>query len=274
MIRRPPRSTLFPYTTLFRSEEAKVSEEELKTIVTMGIKEGILDREAAEIIHNVLDFEGTKVTEVMVPTANMEMIDGDSKLKDVIDYVVKTHFSRYPVYIDNPNKIIGVLDVDDVLKYAKNMRLNIKVKKIIRPISFVPESKEIDDLLTEFEGKKIPLVIVVNEYGDVSGLVTVEDILEEIVGDIFDKSKKRQSIHIKKVNKNLIRVDARATIEEINKVLHLGIEAKPFETIAGFVEHKLQKIPKKNEKVELKNVTIVVDKATKQGIKSVKIIKT
>jgi len=127
-------------------------------------------------------------------------------------------------------------------------------------------------LLTEFEGKEKQMAIVVDEYGDVSGLVTIEDILEEIVGDIFDKSK-RDNVLIKKVDKKLIRVDAMASIEEVNKVLHLGLKGEHFNTIAGFVEHKLQKIPEKGEKIKLQNIIIEVDKVTKQGVESVKIIR-
>jgi len=253
-------------------KEEQLSEEELKSIVTMGKEEGILSKEVAGMMHNVLEFEGTKATEIMTPKVNIEMVDGKVQLKEIIDFVVKSPYSRYPVYSENKDKIIGILDVDDVLKYAKSRKLEVKVKNIIRPILFIPESKEIDDLLAEFEGKNIPLAIVVDEYGNVSGLVTIEDILEEIVGNIFDKSE-RGSVYIKKVNDKLIRVDAKASLEEINKILHLGLKEKHFNTIAGFIEHRLQRIPKEQEKIELKNVTIEVDKVTKQGIKSVKIIR-
>lgn len=254
-------------------KEKQLSEEELRTIVTIGREEGILSREAAEIMQNVLDFEGTKVTEIMTQKPDMQMVDGKAKLKNIINFVVKSPYSRFPVYFKSKDKIIGVLDVDDVLKHLKNKKLNTKIRNITRPILFVPYSKEIDDLLTEFEGKKIPIAIVVDEYGNVDGLVTVEDILEEIVGDIFDKSK-RKNIYIKKINKNLIRVDARASVEEINRALHLGIKKQHFETLAGFIEHKLQKIPKRGEKIYLKNSTIIIDKVTKQKIKSVNIVNT
>ena len=254
-------------------EEKEISEEELKTIVTIGAREGVLNKEAAEMMHNVLGFKGTKVTSIMTPKASMEVVDGRKRLKDIIDFVVKTPFSRYPVHMGNKDKIIGILDVDDVLKYTKNKKLHVNAKGIVRKVFFVPESKEIDDLLIEFESKKTPIAIVVNEYGGVSGLVTVEDILEEIVGDIFDKSK-RNHLYIKKVSDKLIRVDAKASVEEINKVLHLGLKVSHFDTIAGFVEHKLKRIPKKGEKIKLKNVIIQVDSVTKQGIGSVKIIKS
>ena len=273
-----PIVKIFEYIAKFMSKllgskgEEKLSEEELKTIVTMGAKEGILNKEAAEMMHNVLEFRGTKVIDVMTPDINIEMLDGKKKLKEVIDFVVKSPYSRYPVYLESKDKIIGILDVDDVLKYTKSKKLDIVVKNIVRPPFFVPESKEIDDLLTEFESKKIPLAIIVDEYGDVSGLVTIEDILEEIVGNIFDKSK-RKNVYIKRINDKLIRVDAKASVEEINEILHLGLKEGRFDTIAGFIEHKLQRIPKKGEKIKLKNITIEIDEATNQGIKSVKIIK-
>jgi Mg2+/Co2+ transporter CorB len=254
-------------------EERKISEEELRTIVTMGREEGILDKEAAEMMHNVLKFEGTRVTDVMTADVDIKMIDGELKLKKIIDFVVKTPYSRFPVYQGNKDKIIGVLDVDDVLRYTKNKKLDVKVKNIVRKPFFVPESKEVDDLLSDFEAKKIPIAIVVDEYGDVAGLVTVEDILEEIVGDIFDKSR-RKSIYIKRESDKLIRVDAKVSVEEINKVLNLGLEEGKFSTLAGFIEHRLKRIPKKGEKIKLKKITIEIDKVDRQGIKKVKILRT
>ena len=251
----------------------KVSEEELRALVTMGREEGILSEEAAEMMENVLKFEGTKVTEVMTPEADIKMIDGDARLKDVIDYIVKQNFSRYPIYEGKHNNIIGILDVDDVLKFMKNNRLDAQIKEMKRPAYFVPESKEVDDLLDELEGNDLPMAIIVDEYSTIEGLVTVEDILEEIVGEIFDKSKKT-SLFIKKLNDNTVRVDARAPVDEVNKALSIGIkEGRSFETIAGYVEWKLERIPEKGAKIKLKKAIIEVDEVTKQGIKSVKISK-
>ncbi|MBT4375841.1 DUF21 domain-containing protein [archaeon] len=249
-----------------------LSEEELRTIVTMGRREGILAKESARIMENILDFEGTKVTEIMTPDANIEMIDGNKKLKQVIDFIIKTPYSRYPVYSKDKDDIIGILDVDDILKYLKNKKLDTKIKNIIRKPYFVPKSKEIDDLLAELSFRKTPMVIVVDEYGHVAGLVTLEDILEEIVGDIFDKSKKK-SIYIKKVSDKVTRVDGKASIEEVNRTLKLGIIERRFDTIAGFIEHKIQRIPKKGETLKFKGAIIEIDKVTDQGIKSIKIIK-
>jgi len=253
-------------------EESRISEEELKTIVTLGVKEGLIDKEAAEMMHNILEFEDTKITSIMTPKASMEMIDSNAKLKDILNFIVKSRYSKFPVFAGTRDEIIGILDVDDVLKYVKDNKLGSKVKKLARPVIFVPEAKKIDDLLSEFEGKSIPLAIVVDEYGDVVGLVSVEDILEEIVGDIFDKSRKA-NIYITRISKNMIKADGRAPVEEINKVLHLGLEEKQSNTIAGFIQRKIQKIPEKGEKITLKNAEIEIEDVTKQGIKSVMITK-
>ena len=253
-----------------KGEEA-LSEAELETIVTMGRKEGLLEKEAADMMHNVLKFGGTIVTEIMTPRVDMVIINGNEKLSDVLDLIVKTPYSRYPVSIKE-NKIEGILDIDDVLKQVRDKKLDKKVKSILRPILFVPESKEIDDLLTEFEGKEVPMAVVVDEYGDIEGLVTVEDILEEIVGDIFDKSKVR-NFSLKEIKENVIRVDAKAPIDDLNKTLKLGIKPGQFNTIAGYIQDRLQRIPHQGEKIKLRNAIIEIGEVTRQGIKTVKIIK-
>jgi len=254
-------------------KEDNLSEEELKTIVTMGAEEGILDKEAAQMMHNVLEFKETKVAEIMTPDIDVEMISGDKTLKEVIDFIVKSPYSRYPVYKSNKDKIIGVLDVDDVLGHVKNDEFDIKIKDLVKDAFFVPESKEVDDLLFEFENKQVPMAIVVDEYGHVAGIVTVEDILEEIVGNIFDKSKD-DNVYIDRIDAKEAKVDAKISIEEINKALHLGIKEGGFNTLAGFIEHKLQRIPKKGEKIRLKKITLIIEEADDQRVKSVKVIRS
>ena len=260
-------------TKLFSSGDGeKLSQEELKTIVTMGRNEGLLSKNVAEMMHNVLEFKGTKVTEVMTPKVDMEMVDGEKQLDQIIDHVVKTPYSRYPVFSKSKNKIVGILDVDDVLEHAKNKTLHKIVKNIARPVFFIPESKEVDELLVDFEGKEEPVAIVVDEYGDVKGLVTTEDIIEEIVGEIFDKSEKA-STYIKRINKKTVQVDARAPIEEINIELGLKLKQKNYYTIAGYIEYQLKRIPKKGETLKAAKYDVIVTDVNQQGIKSVKIVK-
>lgn len=254
--------------------EDPLSEDELRTIVTVGKDEGILSSEAAEMMHNLLEFEGTVAEEIMTPNTDVHMLSANEKMRDVLEAIVKSPYSRFPVYDNNKDNILGIVDVDDVLMAAKNKKLSSQVGKFVREVIFVPESKEIDDLLSEFENKKIPMAIIVDEYGGVSGLVTVEDILEEIVGDIFDKSKKSKEL-INKIQDKVFKVSGRTPLDELNKDLNLGLdeETHNYNTIAGYVEHVLQKIPKKGEIVKLKEATITVETVTRQGVKSLKIVK-
>lgn len=258
--------------TMGTKEEARVSEEELKAIVSMGKEEGILSKDIAEMMHNVLKFRDKKVTEIMTPKVKISMINSGSVLKDVVDFLIKEPYSRFPAYKGDDDKIIGVLDVDDVLDHIKNKKLDVRVSSLIRKVNIVPESKEIDDLLTEFEGQEVPMAIIVDEYGEVSGLVTIEDILEEIVGDIFDKSQ-RESAYIKKINAKTLKVDASVPIEELKRVSKLDFGKGDFNTLAGFIQSKVQRMPKKGEEIKLKKMTIIIDSVTKQKIKSAKIIK-
>ena len=261
-------------TRVFGSKEApQISSEELSTFVKISRREGVLSREAARVMENVLEFQKATVRDIMTPQTELETVDANQKLKNAIDFVVRSPYSRFPVTGKDEDEIVGILLVDDVLKFAKNKKLDTQVRKVVRPARFVPETKRIEDLLSEFEGEKIQIAIVVDEYGDVAGLVTIEDILEEIVGEIFDKSKPKGKYKKQHGNKPT-HVAATASVKEVNRVLGLDLKAKEFSTIAGFVEQKLQRVPRPGEKVILKNATIEVEKVTKQGIKSVKVIKT
>lgn len=249
-------------------EEAKVSEEEIKTIVTMGAKEGILNREAANMIHKVLKFQKLEVNSIL--REDMKIVNGDARLKDVLSFIIKEKHSKYPVYRGSKNNISKILIIDDVLSYVKNNRLNVKVESIARPAYFVPESRTVEDLLIDFQHRKVHMALV-GTKNKIVGLVTLEDVLEEIIGEIFEKSK-RPHVYIKKISSRLIRADARASVEEINKVLHIGLRSRHFVTLAGFIEHRLGKV-KKGDKLHLKKVSIEIDKVKGEHIERVKIKK-
>lgn len=255
------------------SGEKGMSEEELRTIVTMGRAQGLLDKEEAEMMNNILEFRGTKVVEVMATREEIEMVDGNKKIEEILDFVVKSPFSRYPIYLgEDKDNIIGYLDVDDVLKTVHERKTKKKVKSLSRKILFVPETREIDDLLEEFEEKDIRFALVVDEYENILGLVSIVDILEEIVGDIFDKSK-RKSVHVKEYSKKQIKANAKISIDEVNRIFRLDIKSDRFNTIAGLIQHKLKRMPKKGEIIKLKKVIIEVERVTQKGVSQVKIIK-
>lgn len=167
--------------------EKKISEEELKVILSLSKDEGILSKEASKIMQKIVDFEDTKVKRVMTRKENMKIIDGDLSIKKATKIITKKGYSRFPVYLYEENNIVGVVDVDDVLK---NIDSDQKIKDILRPVEFISQDREIGDILYDFEDKSVLMAIVVDGSGEVIGLVTVEDILEEILGNIFDKSNR------------------------------------------------------------------------------------
>lgn len=249
-------------------DEEKVSEEELRDIVTLGRDEGVLSKAAAKMMHNVLEFEGTLVTEVMTPKIDVKTLDGNKSIEEVLDTAIKEKFSRYPVYVDNPEKIIGVLDLDDLLSYIKDNHLNKKISEIAKEAYIVPESKEIDSLLIDFDNKRINMAIVVDEYGGLEGIVTIEDVLEEIVGEIFDSSRSKLKNRSKSKNQT---VSGKTPINMINRSMNIELGADRFDTIAGYIEQKLKRIPESGEKIVFDNLSVEIESSDKHSIKKIKI---
>ncbi len=250
----------------------KLTEDELKTIVTMGAEQGIIKREIAGMMNSLIKFEKTHVGEVMTHRDEMLMIDGNRTIGDVIDFVVKTPYSRYPVYMDNEDNVVGIVDVDEMLAKLKAGKTKTKISRISRKPYFVPSTKEIASLLYDFEAKGTVIAVVVDEFGHVKGLVTVDDVMEEIVGDIFDKSKK-PSIYIKRISPSELLVDARVTVEMLDDYMDLGLPDKEFDTMAGLIQKRTGEIPKKGEIIHLKKVKIIIEDSDEKTIKKVRIVK-
>lgn len=258
---------------LFGSRKAEsLTEEELKTIVSMGAEQGLIKKQVAGMMESLIEFEKTQATEIMTPKTEMEILDGDKSIGDVLNFVVRTPYSRYPVYKGERDKIVGIADVDQILAVVKSGNLKRKVSAISTKPRFVPESKEIISILADFEKWKTPIAIVVDEYGHVMGLVTMDDVLEEIVGDIFDKSKKVHS-YVKVVGPKEFIVDGRLSMEILDDYVDLNIDEKGFDTIAGLVLKKLGRIPEKGEAIRFEKFNIKVESASEKHIRKVRIIK-
>ena len=257
---------------LSSGEENDMSEEELSKVVTMGINQGVLDSGAGEMMHNIIEYQNIEAKEIMMGKNNIKMIDGNKSIEKVIDFIISNNFSRYPVYEKDDDNIIGVLDVRTVLQCLKKQELKTKVRSLVKEVIFIPKSKQVDDLLSEFEGKDIQMAMVVDEQGNLVGLVTMDDILEEIVGDIFHKSKKTSSF-IKKTSETESIVDASIYIKALNETMGLGIHYDNSQTLAGYLIDKFQKIPQKGEKLELEAHTLEILKASKKHVESIKIIR-
>ncbi len=230
------------------SKEKNLTEAELKTIVSIGEQEGAINAEEKEMIQKVFEFNDIPVNEVMTQLSEIEAIEAETTIKKLKTIIKKTNYSRLPVYNKTIDNVIGLLYVKDILEYwAKGKKF--KLIDIIRKPFFVPETKKIDKLLKEMQATKTHLALVINEHGGLVGLITIEDIIEEIVGEIYDEDDIIPSIV--EIKPNFYRIDSRVTIEEFNKKFKTKFNSKEYETIAGLIHKKLDRLPKKNDKIRL-----------------------
>src|SRR5438270_10023177 len=214
-----------------------VTEAELRLLVSVGEEEGVLEEEETEMIHSIFEFADTTVREVMIPRIDMVMLEADATVDEAVDLALQAGFSRIPVYKESIDDIAGVLYTKDMLKQLREDHNTLSVKDLVRPAYFVPETKRLDDLLREMQQRRVHMVIVVDEYGSVAGLVTIEDLVEEIVGDIRDEYD-REEVLYERVNENEYIFDAKISIEDFNEVMGTGLESEYYDTLGGFLYDK------------------------------------
>lgn len=250
-----------------------LSEEELRSIVDMGEEKGTLQQDEKEMIHSIFEFSETIVKEIMIPRIDMVCISTDSKLDSLLSLVTKHLHSRIPLYKDKVDNIIGIIYAKDLLPFV-NRKSNgdVNLEKLARPAYFVPEQKKIDELLREFQSQRIHMAIVVDEYGGTSGIVTLEDIIEEIVGEIQDEHDSEQPPY-QKINDNEYLVDGSMDLEEMNEELQLNLPTEEgVETLAGFLFGLFGSVPREKQSVSYKNYKFVIEKIIRRRITKVKII--
>ncbi|MDY6903348.1 MAG: hemolysin family protein [Thermodesulfobacteriota bacterium] len=232
-----------------------MTEEELKTIVEVTEEEGEINGEEKEFIHNIFKFDDTSASEIMTPTTDMFAVDVDKKL--ALGNVLKSGFTRIPVYKTHIGNIIGMLNIKDIFRqYASSNQIDISA--LMNKPYFIPESKKLNSLLKQFKIRKNHMAIVINEHGEVLGLITLEDVLEELVGDIIDETDKYEP-HIVKVKNNTWLVLGKSHIEEVNERIPLNIPAsKEYDTFSGYVLYKIGRIPEEKEILTIDNFDITV----------------
>ena len=248
-----------------------VDEEELKTLFEVGEEKGTLDRAEKEMIHSIFEFRETAVKEVMVPRMDMICVEKDTPIEDILNLVKEKGHSRIPVYDEKVDNVAGILFVKDLLPYMRQEKAVPDLLSLVRRAYFVPESKMIDDLLKEFQKERIHMAIVVDEYGGTAGLITLEDVIEEIVGEIRDEYDKETPL-IKQVNENSWLIDGKIDIEDLNESLDLNIPTEEdYESLGGFIFSIIGRIPREKEEVRYLNHLLVVEKVQRQRIKKVRI---
>src|SRR5438270_1345710 len=234
-----------------------VTEEELRLLVNVGEEEGVLEEEETDMIHSIFEFADTTVREVMIPRIDMVTLESDATVDEAVDLALQGGFSRIPVYEENIDNILGILYTKDMLKQLREDHNVLPIRDLVRPAYFVPETKKLDDLLREIRQRRVHMVIVVDEYSSVSGLVTIEDLVEEIVGDIKDEYDREENL-FEKINEDEYIFDAKISIYDFNEIMGTHLDDTDYETLGGFVYAQLDKIPNAGDTVTFDNMTFTV----------------
>ena len=254
-------------------EEDNVTEEEIRMMVDVGEEKGNIKEEEKEMINNVFEFNDKFVSEIMVPRNKIFALDIDMTIAEVIEKLSEDmRYSRIPVYDENMDNIKGIIYIKDLLISNKNK--NSKIKSLVKEAYFVSETKRVNELFQELRKDKKQIAIVLDEYGGTAGMVTMEDILEEIVGEIYDEYDK-ETDKFKKIDNNTFLFDASIALYDVEKFLDIDIDEEDVDTLGGYLIKKLDRIPKDGEKpiVETEKVTYKIEKVKDRKILKVKACK-
>jgi len=253
------------------------SQEELKTLLEVGEEKGAIEEDEKEMIHSIFEFSQTSVREVMVPRIDMVCVEKNTSLDELIDIIKENGFTRIPLYQGRVDNILGIIHAKDLLPYIKAEKKSteippVNLSSLARPVQFVPENKKIDELLREFQQEKTHMVIVVDEYGGTAGLITLEDVLEEIVGEIQDEYDSEGPL-IKRVDERTFLADGKINIHELQEFLGLPIPiSESYDTLAGLIFDQTGYVPKEKERIQFDEFAFVIEKIVRNRIVLVKII--
>jgi len=230
----------------------------------------IFDYDTRDMIKGIVELSETAVKEVMVPRIDVVFLSKDVELSEMFKIIIDCGHSRFPVYEETIDNVIGILYAKDLLKYLTDSK-DIEIEKILRKPYFIPESKRLDTLLREFKRRHVHIAVSVDEYGGVSGIVCLEDIIEEIVGDIQDEFDNEVE-DILKIDDNSFLCDGRVDIEDLNEELKLNIPEDDFDSLGGFVFDLFGKIPVKFEKITYNNIEFIIQEMNGHKIETIKIV--
>jgi putative hemolysin len=268
----PVRVALAGFTTLTvrltgrdRRAQAELSEEELRTLVDVGASEGVVEREEREMIHKVFELEDTLVRSIMVPRTDMFCLDVATPVDAILPALRENLHSRVPVSEGSLDVIVGILYTKDLLAYLDGLPDDFDLRAHIHPPYFVPESKRADVLLQELQAKRLHMAIVVDEYGGTAGLVSLEDLIEELVGEIADEYDEPERL-IQRLDATTYRVAGKLPIDELNAATGLAISDKAYDTVGGWVLDLFGRVPRKAERLETPGFTLTVEKVERTRV--------
>ncbi|HXW77039.1 MAG TPA: hemolysin family protein [Candidatus Eremiobacteraceae bacterium] len=254
-----------------------VTEEDIRALVNVGEKQGALEEEEKEMIHSIFELGDTVVREVMTPRTDMICADVTDPVSHGVELVIREGYSKLPVYEENIDHIVGVVHDRELLIAVSRNEESTPLRTLMRPVKAIPENKKVDELMREMQAEKVSVAIVVDEYGGTAGLVTMEDLLEEIVGEImdeYDAEEHDRPPEIKELSNGDVIVDARMNIDDVNEQLGLSLPTEDFESIGGYTFGLFGRVPTPGEHVSIDaGLTLVVEKTAGRRLLSVRIKK-
>jgi putative hemolysin len=245
--------------------EPMLTAEEIRTLVDVGAREGVVEKSELEMIHKVFKLEDTLVRAIMVPRPDMFCLEASTPPDQILEALREQLHSRVPVFAGSIDQIVGVLYTRELLPYLRGLPPGFDLRAHLHPPYFVPESKRVDALLREFQAKKLSIAIVVDEYGGTSGLVALEDILEELVGEIGDEYDTEERL-VQALDAGRYRVSGKLPIDELNALTGLGLSSETFDTVGGWVLDLFGRVPHRGERIETAEVDVSVERVERTRV--------
>jgi putative hemolysin len=256
------------------ADEKQITEEEIRMLVDVGEERGAIDESEKEMINNIFEFDNKIVSEIMTHRTDIVGIPIAAGLKEIFAVINREKYTRYPVYEDDIDNIVGILNIKDLIQLLGENREAFSMKKIMRQPYFVPASKKTDQLLRELQNRKTHMAVAIDEYGGTAGIVTIEDLIEEIVGNIFDEYDEVEK-DFEKLDENTFLLNGAASLERVSDVLKVDLPVNDYDTLSGFLIGQLGRIPREEEKpvIEFEGLVFKVEEMAEKRIVKVKACK-
>jgi CBS domain containing-hemolysin-like protein len=259
---------------LFRllTRHGAVTKDDIHSIIDAGEEEGVLNLDEHEMIHGVLGLKGRTAREIMVPRTEIACVNSQAKIDEVIHRIIEEGHSRIPIYEEDLDHMVGIIYAKDLLQFWGKQNGRASPKEIARKPYFIPETKDLESLLREFKVKRVHMAIVVDEYGGTSGLITIEDLIEEVFGEIEDEYDTEEERLIP-LTDGWVLVDGRLEIEELEEHLNLQLPRENFESVGGFIFHLIGRVPREGETILHPGLEIKIEAADERRVKRVRVRK-
>lgn len=270
---RPPHIVMEWVARMITSEEtpsAQDVEEEIMELVDSGQEEGSLETEKGRLIHSIFDFSDTYAREIMVPRVDIVALEINMDLSEAVEILVRSGHSRLPLYRETIDQIVGLIYAKDILRVWSKDQKEIALSSLARPVYFIPETKRINQLLTEMQQRRIHMAVVVDEYGGVAGLVTLEDIIEELIGEIQDEFDQGEELPYQKLDDQQTLFLGKIDLDDFNDIMGTNLPKEETDTLGGYIYNQLGRTPTNGEQLTIGNIQLTIEQVSGQRIRKVR----